>query len=74
LGQRLYTLPLGKLALACLARNRAEDHALMEEIFATEGREGFAAAWFRANGLTKETSDVETLQHQPAPLPATLDV
>ena len=58
LGQRLFALPLGKLALACLARNRAEDHALMDTILAQEGREGFAAAWLRAQGFAKEATYV----------------
>src|SRR5215471_10662557 len=54
LGQRLFHLPLGPLALACLARNRAEDHALMDRLLAEEGREGFAAAWFRTHGFAEE--------------------
>src|SRR6266699_5449271 len=58
LGQRLFALPLGPLALACLARNRAEDHALMDTILAQEGREGFAAAWLRAQGFAKEATYV----------------
>jgi len=59
LGQRLFSLPLGPLALACLARNRAEDHALMDTILAREGREGFAAGWLREQGFEKEADDVE---------------
>ncbi len=50
LGQRLFSLPLGPLALACLARNRAEDHALMDTILAREGREGFAIAMAMIRG------------------------
>ena len=68
LGQRLFHLPLGQLALACLARNRAEDHALMETIMATEGREGFAAAWLRAQGFAKEATYVEDGQRR-TPVP-----
>src|SRR5919201_1407568 len=60
LGQRLFHLPLGPFALACLARNRAEEHALMDAILATEGREGFAAAWLRAQGFPEEAQYVET--------------
>src|SRR5262249_13613368 len=74
LGQRLFHLPLGPLALACLARNRAEDHALMEAILPTEGGEGLAAAWCGANGFAKEATYVETQRPHPALLPATLDV
>src|SRR5713101_9572173 len=36
LGQRLFTLPLGPLALACLARNTARDHAVIEALLATD--------------------------------------
>src|SRR5712692_7125840 len=60
LGQRLFTLPLGPLALACLARNTARDHAVIEALLATDGEEGFPAAWLRTNGFEKEADDVET--------------
>ncbi len=60
LGQRLFHLPLSPLSLACLARNRAEDHALMDTLLAQEGQEGFAAAWLRTQGFTKEADDVQT--------------
>src|SRR5712691_1427978 len=63
LGQRLFALPLGPLALACLARNRAEDHALMDEILVTEGREGFAAAWLRAQGFPEAARSIEEKTH-----------
>jgi type IV secretion system protein VirB4 len=49
-GQRPFALPFSRFALACLARNRAEDHRLMDEILAKEGREGFAASWIRHHG------------------------
>ncbi len=63
LGQRLFALPLGPLALACLARNRAEDHARMDEILVTEGREGFAAAWLRAQGFPEAARSIEEKTH-----------
>jgi type IV secretion system protein TrbE len=66
LGQRLFHLPLGPLALTCLARNSADDHATMDRLFAAEGREGFAAAWLRHNGYDKEACDVEQWMHPPA--------
>jgi hypothetical protein len=50
LGQRLISLPHGPLALDCLARNSADDHALMDTLMAKEGKEGFAEAWFRTCG------------------------
>jgi type IV secretion system protein VirB4 len=52
LGQRLISLMHGPLTLDCLARNDAEDHALMDTLLQQEGREGFAAAWFRQHGYT----------------------
>jgi type IV secretion system protein VirB4 len=58
-GQRLFHLPLGPLTLACVARNRAEDHEAIDKILAQEGREGFAAAWLRHEGLTEEAAYVE---------------
>src|SRR5439155_2117709 len=59
LGQRLFALPLGPLTLACLARNRAEDHAMMDTLLLTEGREGFAAAWLRAQGFPAAAAALE---------------
>jgi type IV secretion system protein VirB4 len=66
LGQRLFHVPLGRLALACLAQNRADDHALMDTILAREGRAGFAAAWLLAHGYEKETEYVEKQQRNAA--------
>ena len=60
LGQRLFHLPLGELALACLARNTARDHALMDDLRAAEGPEGFAAAWLRTHSFEKEATYVNT--------------
>ena len=53
LGQRSFSLPLGPLALACLARNRAEDHALLDALVAKEGIEGFAARWLDLTGISR---------------------
>src|SRR5439155_23734484 len=38
LGQRLFHLPFHDIALACLARNTAAAHALMDALLAQEGR------------------------------------
>src|SRR5262249_61658801 len=65
-GQRLFHLPLGEMTLACVARNRAEDHALMDQLLGEEGREGFAAAWFRTQGFPKEADYVQRVQQQMA--------
>ncbi len=64
LGQRLFALPLGPRTLACVARNNAEDHALMDTILACEGQEGFAAAWLRAQGFPEEARYVEDHQRR----------
>jgi len=58
-GQRLFHLPLDPLTLACVARNRADDHALMDRLLAQEGPEGFAAAWLRANNYEEDAQYVE---------------
>jgi type IV secretion system protein TrbE len=62
MGQRTFRLPLGPLGVSCLASNRAEDHALMDTLMAQEGREGFAAAFLRHHGFTKEADYVEASQ------------
>jgi type IV secretion system protein VirB4 len=59
MGQRSFSLPLGPLGVNCYASNRAEDHALMDELLTTVGREGFAPAWFRHHGFEKEARYVE---------------
>jgi type IV secretion system protein VirB4 len=49
-GQRPFSLQFSRFALDLLARNRAEDQRLMDEILAKEGREGFADGWLRHHG------------------------
>jgi len=71
LGQRLFHLPLSPLTLACVARNNAEDHALMDKVLEQEGREGFAAAWLRAQGFAEEATYVEACSERLAQVPAT---
>jgi type IV secretion system protein VirB4 len=58
-GERLFSLAHGPFTLDCIARNSAEDHALMDELLAKEGREGFPAAWFRAHGWDDAAHKVE---------------
>src|SRR5262249_25481166 len=65
-GQRLFHLPLDPLTLACVARNRAEDHVLMDQLLEQEGREGFAPAWLRAQGYDEEATYVETCARENA--------
>jgi type IV secretion system protein VirB4 len=49
-GQRPFALNFSPFILDCIARNRAEDHRLMDELLQKEGKEGFAAAWLRHHG------------------------
>jgi type IV secretion system protein VirB4 len=65
-GQRLFHLPLDAVTLACVARNRAEDHVLMDRLLAQEGREGFAAAWLRHEGYDEEARYVEAFDREQA--------
>jgi type IV secretion system protein VirB4 len=60
IGQRPFHMPLGPLAVACFARNRAEDHDLMDALLAQEGLEGFTPAWLRTNGFEEEATYVAT--------------
>jgi type IV secretion system protein VirB4 len=50
LGMRRLEMQHGPFVLDCIARNSADDHALMDRLYAQEGPEGFAAAWFRETG------------------------
>src|SRR5262249_22624010 len=59
LGQRLISLAHGPLTLACIARNDAEDHALIDRLIQEEGREGFTAAYFRHQGYPEAAKRVE---------------
>lgn len=50
-GKRLFSLQLSPVLLAMLARNRQEDHDLMDAILAEHGPEQFAEHWMRAQGF-----------------------
>ena len=50
-GNRLFELGLSEVALAFAAASSKIDQAAIAEIFAAEGRHGFAAAWLRRKGL-----------------------
>jgi len=66
LGKRLFHLPLSPFVLDCLARNTEADHALMDTVLRQEGREGFAAAWFRHHGYH---TAADTLIHRSTAWP-----
>ena len=50
-GNRLFDLGLGEVALAFCADSSRTDQRRIEELCATHGRDGFAAAWLRDRGL-----------------------
>jgi type IV secretion system protein VirB4 len=50
-GARLFDLELGPVALAFCAAGGRADQAAMDEVLATSGPDGFAAAWLRRRGL-----------------------
>ena len=60
MGKRLFHLPLSPFVLDCVARNTEADHALMDTLLRQEGREGFAAAWFRHHGYHAAAEEVAT--------------
>jgi hypothetical protein len=66
-GERLFSLAHGPFTLDCIARNSAEDHELMDQLYQHEGREGFTAAWFRRHGYDEAARRVEAWwQHHRA--------
>ncbi|WP_413874622.1 conjugal transfer protein TrbE [Albidovulum sp.] len=50
-GNRLFELGLSEVGLALCAASAKSDQALIAEIFAAHGRDGFLAAWLRARGV-----------------------
>ncbi len=51
LGNRLFDLDLGPVALAFAATSRAEDQRAIDRVLEASGSDGFAASWLRARGL-----------------------
>ena len=50
-GDRLFDLGLGPVALAFCAASSKADQAAIGEVLAADGPEGFAVAWLRRRGL-----------------------
>ena len=67
LGNRLFELGLGEVALAFTATSTKQDHALMDELIAAHGEDEFADSWLRAKGLDWAAdliaSETEPLNH-----------
>ncbi|MFG1316163.1 conjugal transfer protein TrbE [Xanthobacter autotrophicus] len=51
LGNRLFDLDLGPVALAFAGASRPEDHRQMDDVLVSHGRDAFAAAWLDVRGL-----------------------
>ena len=51
LGNRLFDLQLGEVALAFVAASSPRDHAAIDAVLAESGPERFASAWLRTRGL-----------------------
>ena len=51
LGNRLFDLQLGEVALAFVAASSPRDHAAIDAVLAEHGPERFASAWLRTRGL-----------------------
>ena len=66
-GNRLFELGLGEVALAFAAASSKTDQALIAELFATHGRDGFARAWLQARGAGWAADLARTLPEELAP-------
>ncbi|WP_238121401.1 MULTISPECIES: conjugal transfer protein TrbE [unclassified Xanthobacter] len=51
LGNRLFDLDLGPVALAFAGASRPEDHRQMDDVLVSHGHDAFAAAWLDVRGL-----------------------
>jgi len=54
-GNRLFELGLGEVALALTAASSKADQALIEQVFAEHGREGFLSGWLKARNVAWAT-------------------
>ena len=65
-GNRLFELGLGEVALAFAAASSKADQALIAELFAAHGRDGFARAWLEARGAGWAADLARTLPEELA--------
>src|SRR5271165_5844236 len=65
-GNRLFELGLSEVALAFAAASSKTDQAAIADLFAANGRDGFAATWLRAKGLDW-AADMLTPSQEPTP-------
>jgi type IV secretion/conjugal transfer VirB4 family ATPase len=66
-GNRLFELGLGEVALAFAAASSKTDQALIAELFAAHGRDGFARVWLEARGAGWAADLARTLPEELAP-------
>ena len=66
-GNRLFELGLGEVALAFAAASSKTDQALIAELFAAHGRDGFARAWLQARGAGWAADLARTIPEEPVP-------
>jgi type IV secretion/conjugal transfer VirB4 family ATPase len=66
-GNRLFELGLGEVALAFAAASSKTDQALIAELFAAHGRDGFARAWLQARGAGWAVDLARTLPEELVP-------
>ena len=66
-GNRLFELGLGEVALAFAAASSKTDQALIADLFAAHGREGFARAWLQARGAGWAADLARTIPEEPVP-------
>jgi type IV secretion system protein TrbE len=50
-GNRLFELGLGEIALAFAAASAKADHAMIDQVLAEHGREGFVRGWLKARDI-----------------------
>lgn len=63
-GCRLFELGLGPATLAFVGASRPEDHTLIDNVLASVGAQGFAAAWLDARGLADAANAVRRFNAQ----------
>ncbi|SFX98169.1 type IV secretion system protein VirB4 [Paracoccus pantotrophus] len=74
-GNRLFELGLSEVGLALCAASSKSDQALIGQIFAEHGRDGFLAAWLKARGVDWAADlipDLDNLATEATDVPAIL--
>ncbi len=76
LGNRMFDLDLGPVALAFAGAGTPADQRAIDAVLAEHGREGFAAGWLRHRGLdwAAELIDPVATSESLNPIPATVEV